>query len=74
MIYRIYCLKNELDEIVYVGQTNRELSVRLSEHSVILSNISPVSMHSTFLVPILQKVLPFLKEVSFAPKPLVPFP
>lgn len=32
MLYRIYCLKNEDNEVVYVGQTNRELDVRLKEH------------------------------------------
>lgn len=32
MIYRIYCLKNKDEKIVYVGQTQRELNIRLSEH------------------------------------------
>lgn len=45
MIYRIYCLKNELDEIVYVGQTNRELSVRLSEHKRRFENRKYYTIH-----------------------------
>lgn len=32
MIYRIYCLKNKLNKVVYIGQTNRNLKTRLSEH------------------------------------------
>ena len=31
-IYKIYCLKNEEEKIVYVGQTSRDLEVRLGEH------------------------------------------
>ena len=43
--YKIYCLKNEQNEIVYVGQTERNLKVRLSEHKRRFSNRVNYTIH-----------------------------
>ena len=45
MIYRIYCLKNELNKIVYVGQTSRDLEVRLGEHKRRFENRKNYTIH-----------------------------
>ena len=45
MLYRIYCLKNKNEEVVYVGQTTRELDVRLSEHKRRFPNRSDYTIH-----------------------------
>ena len=45
MLYRIYCLKNQFDEVVYVGQTVRELECRLSEHKRRFPNRENYTIH-----------------------------
>ena len=45
MKYRIYCLKNERDEMVYVGQTIRDLDVRLGDHKRKFPNRKNYTIH-----------------------------
>lgn len=45
MLYRIYCLKNKENEVVYVGQTIRELTIRLSEHKRRFPNRENYTIH-----------------------------
>ena len=45
MLYRIYCLKNINNEIVYVGQTSRDLNIRLKEHRRKFPNRKEYTIH-----------------------------
>ena len=45
MIYRIYCLKNVENEIIYVGQTVRDLDTRLSDHKRKFPNRKNYTIH-----------------------------
>ena len=45
MIYRIYCLKNQNEKIVYVGQTQRELQARLNQHKTTHINRKDYTIH-----------------------------